>query len=121
MRRYPWLALSLLAVAGVLLLGLFPVRAYLDQLDQRQELAHRIETLSDRNRALAEQAAVLESDEAIERLARARYHLVRPGEEAYAILPVDPPPAEVAKDVPPAPSPRASWWARLWAGITSLF
>ncbi len=120
MRRNPWLVLSLLAVAGVALLGVFPVRAYLDQVEQRKELAERVHTLSERNRALAEEAAVLESDDAIERLARDRYHLVRPGEEAYAILPVDPPPA-AAPPQEPDPPPSRSWWGRLWARVTSFF
>jgi cell division protein FtsB len=36
---------------------------------------------------------VLHTDAAIERLAREQYNLVKPGEEAYAILPARPAPS----------------------------
>ena len=121
MRRHPWLVVAVLAFVGVLLLGSFPTRAYLDQVHQRQQLARRAALLTGQNEALVEQARRLESDEAVERLARERYQLVRPGEEAYAILPdgheADTPPA-----VEPArPAASRSWWARAWARITSVF
>ncbi|MFN2504849.1 MAG: septum formation initiator family protein [Acidimicrobiales bacterium] len=120
MRRYPWLVVSLLALAGVLLLVAFPTRAYLDQVHQRQELTARVKTLSGENTALAEQAGRLQSDETIERLARERYQLVRPGEEAYAILPDGAtPPAPAAERAPPT-SPSQSWWERAWARVTSI-
>jgi hypothetical protein len=117
---------SLLALLGVLVLGAFPVRAYLDQLAEREELAARSQVLRERNRELAGHAQHLESDDAIERLARERYQLVRPGEEAYAILPVEePPPAGEAEVQEPAGAqssePSRPWWARAWGRVTSLF
>ena len=121
MRRHPWLIVSLLAVVGVLLLGAFPTRAYLDQLHQRESLAERVRTLTAANQKLAEQAARLQRDDTIERLARERYHLVRPGEEAYAILPDGRAPV-TASPAPPAPPPASrSWWSRAWARVTSIF
>ena len=122
MRRYPWLVVSLLAVVGVLLLGAFPTRAYLDQKQQRRELAARVSTLRAANEALAAEAAHLQTDEAIERLARERYQLVRPGEEAYAILPSGE--AEAASPGPLAPPPperHQSWLSRVWTRLTSIF
>ncbi len=121
MRRSPWLIVSLLALTGVLVLGAFPVRAYLDQLAQREALAARAQALTERNRALAEQAQRLETDEAIEQLARDRYQLVRPGEEAYTILPVTEPSPPAAPDVVAGEASRPSWWSRAWARITSIF
>lgn len=127
MRRRPWLVASLLAVLGVLVLGSFPARAYLDQLGQRDDLARRVAALDEANAQLAGKSAHLQTDEAVERLARERYQLVRPGEEAYAILPTGDP---AAAEPGPAPSPlpaevvepdEPGWWGRLWARVTSIF
>lgn len=120
MRRQPWLVMSLLALAGVLVLAAFPARAYRDQLHQRKELASRIEMLANENQRLADQAAVLKSDEVIERLARERYQLVKPGEEAFSILPLpEAEPVAAAPAVAEAPKNDGSWWARAWAKLTS--
>jgi cell division protein FtsB len=121
-RRYPWLVVSLLAVIGVVLLAAFPARAYRDQQRERQELAGQIQALTSANEVLAEQAQQLETDATIERLARERYHLVRPGEEAYAILPSNsPPPAAAAVAAPAPPPPDQNWWSRAWSRVTALF
>ena len=122
MKRHPGLVVAVLAMLGVLVLGAFPVRAYFDQLRQREELAARVQAFTDENRKLVSAATQLQADETIERLARERYQLVRPGEEAYAILPDPQPPA-------PAPTPAVSasrstsggWLSRAWARLTSLF
>jgi cell division protein FtsB len=126
MRRHPWLVVSLLAVVGVILLGAFPTRAYLDQVNQREQLAERSRVLRATNETLAAQAHHLQTDEAIERLARERYQLVRPGEEAYAILPdgsegrpLDEPQA-TTRPGPTAASNRG-FWSRAWTRITSIF
>jgi cell division protein FtsB len=116
-RRYPWLALSLAGLVGALLLSLFPARAYLDQRRQRDSLAAQVAALAEGNAALDARVAQLQTDAEIERLARERYLLVRPGEEAYTILPTPPPP-------PPAPAPEpeqdGSWWSRAWSRLSSL-
>ncbi len=111
MRRYPWLVASLLAVVGVLLLGAFPTRAYVDQVRQRQQLAERARVLRATNQALVAEAGHLRTDEAVERLARERYQLVRPGEEAYAILPEAPSPDEAAAPSSPPPAKTKGFWS----------
>ncbi|MDQ4096335.1 MAG: septum formation initiator family protein [Actinomycetota bacterium] len=125
MRRHPGLVVAVLAMLGVLVLGAFPVRAYLDQLRQREELAARVRSLSDENRRLQTTAADLQAVETIERLARERYQLVRPGEEAYAILPHAQPPAPPEPDRSPTaavpPTPGGSWLSRTWARVMSVF
>ena len=51
-------------------------------------------------------------------MARAQYNLVRPGEEAYAILPTRPPPRTAAKaDAGSHPG----WISRTWSTVTSIF
>ncbi len=120
MRRYPWLVVSLLAVVGVLLLGAFPTRAYLEQNQQRRELAARVAALREMNERLAAEAAHLQTDEAVERLARERYQLVRPGEEAYAILPAGEAEAVPTPALPPPPPHHQSWLSRVWTKLTSI-
>lgn len=126
MRRHPWLVVSLLAVVGVILLGAFPTRAYLEQVNQREQLAERARVLRATNETLAAQAGDLQTDAAIERLARQRYQLVRPGEEAYAILPdgtegrsvVEP---EATTPSSPAAGSSQGFWSRAWTRLTSIF
>ncbi len=106
-----------IAVASVVFVGflfgaVFPTRTYLAQRREIAAAAERLELFAAQNGKL--QAAVdrLQRDDEIERLARSRYNLVRPGEEAYAILPV-PAPAPVVpvpvKTPPPHPNPVVAW------------
>ena len=121
MKRRPWLAASLLAMLAVVVLGAFPVRAWLDQGHQREQLAARVEALTARNDDLARQAEELKDNAVVESLARERYQLVRPGEEAYAILPTGaPPPTPAFTPPPPPPAAHPGWWGRVWSKLTSL-
>ena len=88
--------LAVLALVGVLFLAGFPARAYLAQRHERQRLASYVSSLAARNRALDEQVQRLGTNAEVERLAREQYGLVRPGEEAYVIVPR------------PSPSPAAA-------------
>ena len=125
MKRHPGLIAALLGLLGVLALGSFPVRAYLDQQAQRQDLRARVKALTADNKRLADQAAQLDSNDVIEQLARQRYQLVKPGEEAYSILPdAQPQPAAAAPSptlatTPPPAGARGSWWGRAWDRITT--
>jgi cell division protein FtsB len=129
MRRHPGLVVAVLAMLGVFALGAFPVRAYYAQVHQREELAARVRTLTAQNGSLAADVARLQADDTVERLARERYDMVRPGEESYAILPdVAPAPAPTAAVATPAapagaaaPSPGGSWLSRIWDRVTSAF
>ncbi len=110
-----------LAVVGVLILGVFPTKAWLDQRQQRKALAAQLATLSAENQALEARAAQLQTDEEIERLAR-QYNLVKPGEETYFILPRPATPAAQAAPAPEAPPPPPAERSQsLWDRITDLF
>jgi len=96
---------------GVLFVAVFPTRTW---LAQRQELAateQKVVVLSKLNAEMAARVQRLNTDAEIERLARQDYNLVRPGEEAYAILPSPP---------RPRPAPEAAgeddpgFWSRMW-------
>jgi len=108
-----------LALVGVLLLAVFPARAYLDQKAQRRTLDAQVTSMEAENRALQDRAGQLQTDDEIERLARQQYNMIRPGEEVYAILPGLTPPAP-----PPAPTRKKaverSLISRTWGRITSI-
>ena len=95
-RRQLWILVGSLVVVAVLFVAVFPARTYLDQHRQRQEVLTKIKATDARNRALENRIRTLHTDAEIERLAREQYNLVRPGEEAYAILPTRQPPAVAA-------------------------
>ena len=111
------LAVATLALVGVMGLAVFPTTAWLDQRQNRKVLVAQEAALSAENDALRARVDQLRSDEEIERLAR-QYNLVKPGEEAYFILPQAQPPAAVP---PPAPVPEPKPSPSLWERITSIF
>lgn len=120
-RRVPVLV-GVVIVFAVLFLGLFPTRSY---LTQRQAIAaekEKVAILRTENRRLASRVERLHTDAEIERLAREQYNLVKPGEEAYAILPgpADPPPAPAGAVParPPAPPAKPGFWSTVWDHMT---
>jgi cell division protein FtsB len=82
-------ALTALAVlvVGAVLVGVYPTRTWLRQERAVHGTQRDLDVLREQNQRLQEEAARLQDPAEIERLARAEYNLVRPGEEAYAIIP----------------------------------
>jgi cell division protein FtsB len=113
-----WLVLGALVTVGVLFVAVFPARTYLDQHHQRQEVLVRIKATDARNSALQKRISTLHTNAEVERLAREQYNLVRPGEEAYAILPTRQAPAAAH---PSPPAPHRGWVSRTWHSIASIF
>jgi cell division protein FtsB len=109
------------ASVGFLFVAVVPTRTWLAQRQAIRSAEVGLQVLSEQNRELTSRAAELRTDAEIERLAREQYNLVRPGEEAYAILPAagapPPPPA------PPTPSSDrgSSWWTRAWNRLAAIF
>lgn len=104
----------------VLVAGVVPVRQYLEQQRRLDSARQRIELLDEQNRRLAARASELKTDEEIERLAREQYSLVRPGEEAFALLPGsdEKRPAQAPLESPdPVEPPEPSWLERLLDAI----
>jgi cell division protein FtsB len=95
------------ALAGVLIYAVFPVRTYLDQRAATDRAREQIEMLDQENDRLEDRAESLGRDEEIERLAREDYGMVRPGEESYGVMP---PPettttSTTSTTTPPTPPP----------------
>lgn len=80
------LVVSVLFV-GLLFVAVFPTRSYLSQRASLRTSQHKLHEIDRRSSQLEREARQLSTPAEIERLARAQYGLVRPGEEAYAILP----------------------------------
>lgn len=118
MRSRAGLIFASIALVGVLALAVFPAQAWRQQRQARHDLVAQEATLVAENQALQARADQLRTDEEIERLAR-QYNLVKPGEEAYFILPRSTVPAEPAPAPPPPPAPSPS--PSLWDRITSIF
>ena len=94
---------------GILFGAVYPTRTYFAQQRDLKAAEHRLELFRQQNGRLEAEAKRLQSDEEIERMARARFNLVKPGEEAYAIVPVPPAPGAAGAAPPsPAPAPKAT-------------
>jgi len=80
---------ALLAVicVGLLFAFVYPTRTFLDQRDQMNRAKQQLSLLEQQNAELAAESKKLSSDAEIERLARERYGLVKPGERAFVIVP----------------------------------
>jgi cell division protein FtsB len=110
-RRAVWPCLAALVTVGVLFLAVFPSRTWLAQRESIADTTERISVLREQNQALQARVRVLGTDAEIERLAREQYNLVRPGEEAYALLPPAP-------DL--APAPRGEWTERVLEAVAEV-
>lgn len=86
-RRAVWIALASVLLVGVAFVTLFPIRTYLHQRHQIATVSAQLSQLRHANSALAAQARKLNSDTAIAKMAHQDYGLVKPGQEAYEVLP----------------------------------
>jgi cell division protein FtsB len=99
------LALFLVVLVGLLFAFVYPTRTWLDQRDETNKARSQLEVLHAENARLARESKRLSTDAEIERLAREKYGLVKPGERPFVILPAPssttpPPPSST---LPPAP------------------
>jgi alanine racemase len=105
----------------VLFVAVFPARTYLDQRHQRNEVVAQLKTTDAKNKTLEQRIRTLNTDAEVERLAREQYNLVRPGEEAYAILPTRQAPPALQPATKATSKPGSGWFDRTWKSITSIF
>ncbi len=94
-RRFVGPVVALALLLGALFLTVFPTRTWLDQRRaisaSRAELAELDSELAD----LDARVEALDSPDEVELLARRDSGMVRPGEEAYRVLPAPEPPIEI--------------------------
>jgi hypothetical protein len=89
-------------VIAFLAVAVFPTRLWLDQRKEISTAQHRVTVLDQTNAALKKRVKELDSDAAVERIAREQHNLVKPGEDAYAVLP---PAGDAPKLTKPALAP----------------
>jgi cell division protein FtsB len=80
---------------GALLLGVFPTRTWLDQRSAVHAAEARLAELEAANAESQAQVDALQTDAAIEQIARQEYGLAKAGEEVYHVLPPPRDPAPV--------------------------
>ena len=95
-------AVAAVVIVGLLFVVVFPVRSWLDQRAALTQSRHQLDVLREQRLSLEREARQLQSPAEIERLARARYGMVRPGEQAWAAVPgADPAPTTTTLPLAP--------------------
>lgn len=118
MKRAAWPLMVSLIVVGILFLAVFPTRTYVGQRRELSDTEKRVEVLRRENARLAQRVGNLNTDEEIERLAREQFNLVRPGEEAYAILPAPKAASSPESEELPPTEDGPGFWSRVWDDVT---
>jgi cell division protein FtsB len=95
LRRLVGPFLVLVVLGGVAFVGAFPTRTYLAQRQTMAESNAQLSELNESNAAAQAEVDRLQTDEAVEGLAREQYGLARPNEEVYDVLPEPMAPVEV--------------------------
>jgi cell division protein FtsB len=80
------LVLVMLVFVALLFVFVFPIRTLLAQRDDTGAVREQLQLLREQNAELEDEAARLQTDAEVERIARERYNLVRPGETPWSVV-----------------------------------
>jgi cell division protein FtsB len=109
MRLAVKMALVLLVLGGAMYLFVFPARTYLAQKQSIAAEARTVAVLKAEDAKLAAESSALQDNATIEKIARQEYGLVKPGQQAFMVLP-----ATSRPEPPPPPPPKqAAWYSSL--------
>ena len=81
------LSLVALVLVGFLFVFVYPTRTFLQQRNQTNAAEQHLQILKQQTQNLKDETKKLSGNAEIERLARERFGLVRPGETSYVIVP----------------------------------
>ena len=87
MRRTVRIVLVVVGLGALIFLFVLPGRTWMQQSRAMSSAQHRLAVLNAENAALTRRAAQLQNPAYVEQIARQQYGLVKPGEQAYGILP----------------------------------
>jgi cell division protein FtsB len=87
-----------LILVGFLFVFVYPTRTFLQQRSQKNAAERQLEVLHQQTKKLEEQTKKLKTDAEVEKLARERFGMIRPGETPYAPIPVPPTTTQPAAD-----------------------
>lgn len=79
--------IAVLALVAILFLFVFPTRSFLAQRRAVADTRHDVEVIEEQNSRLEEELRLLRTPEEIERRAREQFHMVRPGERPFVVVP----------------------------------
>jgi cell division protein FtsB len=95
-----------LVLVGILFAFVFPTRTWLQQRSKAAAAQSELSLLRDQTAKLERQAKKLRSDQEVERVAREKFNLVMPGEQAWAVVPA-PTPTTTTTPAPTTTTPPA--------------
>lgn len=95
LRRLVGPLLVLVVLGGVAFVGAFPTRTYLAQRQTMAESSAQLAELEESNASAQREVERLQTDEAVEQLAREQYGWSRPEDEIYEVLPEPEQPLQV--------------------------
>ncbi|MEO6468210.1 MAG: septum formation initiator family protein [Acidimicrobiia bacterium] len=95
-------SVAALVVVGLLFVVVFPLSAWLDQRSTLGQSERRLQTLQRERKRLDREAARMTTPSEVEKVARDRFGMVRPGEQAYAAGPA-PAASTTTSTLPSAP------------------
>jgi cell division protein FtsB len=103
------IALVLLVLGGAMYLFVFPARTYLAQKQGIAAEARTVAVLRAEDAKLTSESSALQDNATIEQIARQEYGLVKPGQQAFMVLPAPSRPQTTA----PPPAKPAAWYSSL--------
>jgi cell division protein FtsB len=92
----------------------YPMREYIAQRRQIDQLQAQREAIAAKLSKLQEQARDLKSNAYVEQQAESRLHMCLPSRTCYVIVNPQPPGHKAAS---PAPAPSTPWYERLWTSV----
>jgi cell division protein FtsB len=106
-------ALLAVVICAIALSLAYPVREYIAQRQQIDQLLAQQQTMSAQVKALQQQDAKLGQTWYVEQQARQELHMCFPGEQCYVVIPAESAHAAPARQAAPA----VAWYAKLWQSV----
>ena len=115
-------AILALLLVGVLFSSVYPIRRYFQVRSSIAKLQHEDRALDLRTQQLTKQKTLLQTDGAVEAIAREELGMVRPGEVPFAIIQPSAAPAPTANVgaaglFDPAHASKPGFFARIWNAV----
>ena len=106
-------ALLAVVICAIALSLAYPVREYIAQRQQIDQLLAEQQATAAQVKALEEQNARLGQTWYVEQQARDQLHMCFPQEQCYQVISGQPPPSATARSAAPADP----WYAKLWGSV----
>ena len=106
-------ALLAVVICAIALSLAYPVREYIAQRQQIDQLLAQQQTISAQVKALQEEKAELGQTWYVEQQASDELHMCFPGEQCYEVISGQPAPAAAAR----RPAPPDPWYSKLWESV----